>query len=40
MKHRRVAGRIASAPVFRCRLDNTPGTAPEVSDGLLAADAG
>ena len=23
-----VAGRIASAPAVRCRLDNTPGTAP------------
>ena len=28
MKSRRVAGRIASAPAYRCRLDNTPDTAP------------
>ena len=28
MKYRRATGRIASAPACRCRLDNTPGTAP------------
>ncbi len=28
MKYRRAAGRIASAPAYRCRLDITPDTAP------------
>ncbi len=38
MTFRRAAGRIASAPACRCRLDNTPGTAPGAKRGEMFLD--
>ena len=37
VKFRRVAGRIASAPAFRCRLDNPPPDTPERAARFTAA---